>query len=149
MLQTRQQAAGTLRNLAAAPRRNKIRLCEYENGLLLDVLTDAVLNDVDDGVKKRAFATINNLAFHDTAMAMVKHPALVLALKNALLGRQCRRPQAFGERHSHGSGTKYHFRHGLLFQLTRTPGCRESYRECRRGIAKKGGSQRDQGRIKL
>jgi hypothetical protein len=85
VLQTRQQAAGTLRNLAAAPRRNKIRLCEYENGLLLDVLTDAVLNDVDEGVKKRAFATINNLAFHDTAMAMVKHPALVLALKNALL----------------------------------------------------------------
>jgi hypothetical protein len=85
VLQTRQQAAGTLRNLAAAPRRNKIRLCDYENGLLLDVLTDAVLNDVDDGVRKRAFATINNLAVHDTASVMVKHPALVLALENALL----------------------------------------------------------------
>ena len=84
VLQTRRQAVGTLRNLAAAPRRNKIRLCEYENGLLLDVLTDAVLNDADDGVKKRAFATINNLSVHDTARAMVEHPALVLALQVAL-----------------------------------------------------------------
>jgi len=85
ILQTRQQAVGALRYLAAAPRRNKIRLCEYENGLLLNVLTDAVLNDSDEGVKKRAFATIHNLAVHDTARAMVEHPALVLALKGALL----------------------------------------------------------------
>lgn len=85
VLQTRTQAAGTLRNLASAPRRNKIRLVSYENGLLFDVLTDAVLNDTDEGVKKRAFATIHHLAVHDTARAMVQHPALVLALKNALL----------------------------------------------------------------
>ena len=85
VLQTRQQAVGTLRYLAAAPRRNKIRLCEYENGVLLNILTEAVLNDPDEGVKKRAFATIHNLAVHDTARTMVEHPALVLALKGALL----------------------------------------------------------------
>lgn len=84
VLQTRKQAVGTLRNLAAAPRRNKIRLCEYENGMLLNVLTDAVLNDSDEGVKKRAFATIHNLAVHDTALAMVTNPALVLAMKGSL-----------------------------------------------------------------
>jgi hypothetical protein len=84
VLQTRRQAVGTLRNLAAAPRRTKIFLCNLKNGLLLDVLTDAVLNDVDDGVKKRAFATISNLAVHDTAPIMVKHPALVLVLKDSL-----------------------------------------------------------------
>jgi hypothetical protein len=84
VLQTRRGAVGTLRNLAAAPRRNKIFLCNYKNGLLLNVLTDAVLNDSDEGVKKRAFVTINNLAVHDTAPMMVKHPALVLVLKDSL-----------------------------------------------------------------
>lgn len=84
ILQTRRGAVGTLRNLAAAPRRNKILLCNYKNGLLLKVLTDAVLNDSDEGVKKRAFVTINNLAVHDTAPMMVKHPALVLVLKDSL-----------------------------------------------------------------
>lgn len=79
--QTRRQTLGTLRNLAAAPRRNKIRLCQYENGKLLDVLTDAILNDSDEGVRQRAFATIHNLAIHDTAQKMVEHPALVLILK--------------------------------------------------------------------
>jgi type III secretion system FlhB-like substrate exporter len=86
IVQTRRQAVGTLRNLAAAPRRNKIFLCNLKNGLLLNVLTDAVLNDVDEGVKKRAFATISNLAVHDTAPIMVEHPALVLVLKDLLQG---------------------------------------------------------------
>jgi hypothetical protein len=84
VLQTRRQAVGTLRNLAAAPRRNKIFLCNLKNGLLLNVLTDAVLNDADEGVKRRAFASINNLAVHDTAPMMVEHPALVLVLKDSL-----------------------------------------------------------------
>jgi hypothetical protein len=85
MLQTRQHSTGTLRNLASTPRRSKIQLCQYNQGHILNILTDAALNDPDAGVKERAFATIQNLAIHDTAEAMVQNPALILALKDALL----------------------------------------------------------------
>mmetsp|Transcript_8135 Transcript_8135/g.13487 ORF Transcript_8135/g.13487 Transcript_8135/m.13487 type:complete len:560 (+) Transcript_8135:245-1924(+) len=85
MLQTRRHAMGTLKNLAAAPRRNKIQLCHYMQGSLLNILTDAALNDPDAHVKEGAFATIQNLAIHDTADLMVRNPALILALKDALL----------------------------------------------------------------
>jgi hypothetical protein len=82
---TRSHVAGALRNLAAAPRRVKIGLCSYQNGRLLDVLTDAALNDHHARVKDRAFATIHNLAVQDTAATMLNHPALVLAIKDVLL----------------------------------------------------------------
>jgi hypothetical protein len=82
---TRSHVAGALRNLAAAPRRVKIGLCSYQNGRLLDVLTDAALNDHHARVKDRAFATIHNLAVQDTAPTMLNHPALVLAIKDVLL----------------------------------------------------------------
>ena len=121
ILQTRRGAVGTLRNLAAAPRRNKILLCNYKNGLLLNVLTDAVLNDSDEGVKKRAFVTINNLAVHDTAPIMVKHPALVLALKDSL------QEDVAGDDHLKASA------HGTLMVLERsiTPdmNCYQTLRE--------------------
>lgn len=84
MVQTRRHALGAFRNLAAAPRRSKIGLCEYDGGKILDILTDAALNDLDETVKDLAFATIHNLAIHDTAEMMVDRPALILALKNAL-----------------------------------------------------------------
>jgi hypothetical protein len=83
--QTRCHAVGGLRNLAAAPRRTKIQLCEYRNGHVLDALTDVALNDDDPGIVNRAFAAIHNLAVHDTATKMVERPALVLALKDVLL----------------------------------------------------------------
>lgn len=85
MLQTRQHCLGALRNLAGAPRRYKINLCSYGEGKLLNILTDAALNDPDVEVKERAFATIQNLAVHDTAELIVQNPALILALKDALL----------------------------------------------------------------
>jgi hypothetical protein len=85
MLQTRRHTIGTLKNLAAAPRRNKLQLCHYNHGSLLNILTDAALNDPDIHVKEGAFATIQNLAIHDTADMMVRNPALILALKDALL----------------------------------------------------------------
>jgi hypothetical protein len=66
LLTTRRYAVGALRNLAAASRRIKIGLCDYKNGHLLDVLTDAALNDGDAVVKDRAFAAIHNLAIHDS-----------------------------------------------------------------------------------
>jgi len=85
LVTTRRHAAGALRNLAAAPRRVKIFLCSYKDGHLLNVLTDAALNDPDTAVKDRAFATFHNLAIQDTAQFLARHPALVLALKDVLL----------------------------------------------------------------
>jgi hypothetical protein len=82
---TRRYAVGALRNLAAAPRKHKIALCHYRNGHLLDVLTDAALNDTDQAVKDRAFAAIHNLAVHDTAPLIIGRPALVMALKDVLI----------------------------------------------------------------
>jgi hypothetical protein len=85
MVQTRRHAIGALRNLAAAPRRSKISLCEYNNGKILEILTEVALNDNDEQVVGLSFAAIHNLAIHDTAEMMVDRPALILALKNTLL----------------------------------------------------------------
>jgi hypothetical protein len=85
MVSTRRHAIGALRNMAAAPRRLKIALCEYNSGKLLDALTDIMLNETDQRAIDLAFATVHNLAIHDTAEAIVDRPALVLALKHALL----------------------------------------------------------------
>jgi hypothetical protein len=85
LLQTRQYAVEILRNLASSPRKNKSLLCQYQQGKMLNVLTDAALNDPDGQVKEKAFSTIQQLANHETAEAMVQNPALILALKDALL----------------------------------------------------------------
>jgi hypothetical protein len=85
MVQTRRNSIGALRNMAAAPRRSKIVLCQYNNGKVLDVMTDVALNETDQRTIDLAFAAIHNLAIHDTAEAIVERPALVLALKNVLL----------------------------------------------------------------
>lgn len=83
--QTRRFAVGALRNLAAAPRRSKIALCEHSNGKLLDVLAEVVLHEPSEAVVEIAFAAIHNLAIHDNAEIMVAKPDLVLALKTHLL----------------------------------------------------------------
>lgn len=85
LVQTRRHSLGALRNLAAAPRRSKIQLCNFNNGTLLDMLTDVALIDSDPKSTDLAFATIHNLAIHDTAISMVDKPDLILALKNQLL----------------------------------------------------------------
>ena len=82
---TRRHAVGALRNLAAAPRTTKVNLCNYRDGHILDVLTEAALNDPDQSTVDRAFAAIHNMANHDTAVKIVSHPALVMALKDVLM----------------------------------------------------------------
>lgn len=82
---TRRHAVGAIRNLAAASRHTKVALCNYNSGHLLDVLTEAALNDPDQSTVDRAFAAIHNLANHDTATQIVSHPALVMALKDVLM----------------------------------------------------------------
>lgn len=73
LLTTRRYALGALRNLAAATRQVKIGLCDHKNGHLLDILTDAALNDADIMVKEYAFATIHNLATHDSKLVPTRH----------------------------------------------------------------------------
>jgi hypothetical protein len=102
---TRRHAAGALRSLAAAPRRTKIRLSEYRNGHIFDILTDAALNDSDAAVRNRAFAAIHNLAIQDTAEKIVNHPALVLALKDVLLSDDGGAIDEEGSPKSHASAT--------------------------------------------
>lgn len=105
LLSSRQFAVGALRNLAAAPRRVKISLCQYNNGAVLDALTDAILNDTDDGVKDRAIAAIHNLAVHDTASLLVQRQALVLILKDVLLSNNEKSSELDDSRKSHASAT--------------------------------------------
>lgn len=85
---TRRHAVGAIRNLAAASHHTKVALCNYNNGHLLDVLTEAALNDPDQSTVDRAFAAIHNLANHDTATQIVSHPALVMALKDVLMSAE-------------------------------------------------------------
>lgn len=85
LAKTRFHAVTALRHLAGAPRRTKIALCEYKKGHLLDVLTDAALNDRDPMVKDAAYGAIHHLAIQDTALQIVNHPALVLALRSVLM----------------------------------------------------------------
>lgn len=88
--QTRRHSLGAIRNLAAAPWRSKIGLCEYDGSRLLDTLTDAALNDSDEKVVELSFAAIHNLAIHDTAKMIVSRPALLSALKNTLLAEEAK-----------------------------------------------------------
>jgi len=101
---TRRHAVGAIRNIAAASRTSKVALCNYKNGHLLDVLTEAALNDPDQSTVDRAFAAINNLANHDTAVQIVSHPALVMALKDVLMSSNANDNEQ-GTPKSHASAT--------------------------------------------
>lgn len=67
LLQARRHACGTLRNLAAAPRKYKRRLCRFKSGEFLDVLADIARNDHDSEVRDKIHATLFNLVSADTA----------------------------------------------------------------------------------
>lgn len=101
---TRRHAVGAIRNLAAAPRTTKVAMCNYKNGHVLDVLTEAALNDPDQSTVDRAFAAIHNLANQDTAVQIVSHPALVMALKDVLMSSDASDHQD-GTPKSHASAT--------------------------------------------
>ena len=120
LLQTRCHAVGALRNLAAAPRRTKIHLCEYKNGHVLDALTDVALNEPDVGIRNRAFAAIHNLAVHDTAQKMVERPALVLALKDVLLEEDGTAPSGNNDNNKGKEGSPRSHASATLLVLERT-----------------------------
>ncbi len=67
LLQSRRHACGTLRNLAAAPRKYKRRLCRLKEGRFLEALADVARNDYDGEVRDKIHATLFNLVSADTA----------------------------------------------------------------------------------
>jgi len=67
LLQCRRHAAGTLRNIAAAPRKYKRRLCRLESCDFLETLADIAKNDHDSIVRGKVHATLFNLVSADTA----------------------------------------------------------------------------------
>jgi len=71
LLQSRRHAAGALRNLAAAPRRNKKYLCGLNSGKFLRDLADIAHNDPDYSVRSRIYATFHNLVCVDTAEIII------------------------------------------------------------------------------
>lgn len=80
LTKTRRHSIGTLRNLAAAPRRSKIGLCEYKDGAILDTLLSALVNDSDAETVDLALAALYNLATHDTAKFIAAKEELVRVL---------------------------------------------------------------------
>lgn len=86
LLQSRKHAACALRNLAAAPRRNKQILCrQVANGTLLDKISDSARNDPDSEVREKALAALNNLACSTTAEEFVKRAETLEILADSAL----------------------------------------------------------------
>lgn len=85
LVQTRRHSLASLRNISGAATQSKISLCNCNNGEVLDTLTDATLNEIDQSAVDFSFRAIHNLAIKETAEAIVDRPALVLAMKNVLL----------------------------------------------------------------
>ncbi len=67
LLQARRHACGTLRNIAAAPRKYKRRLCRFMSGNFLDELAQIATLDHDIEVREKIHATLFNLVSADTA----------------------------------------------------------------------------------
>lgn len=87
LLQSRRLAAGALRNLAAAPRRYKRRLCRINESKFLDILADAAYYDTDEDVRLKIHATLFNLVSADTAkMFIEKQNVLDVIVKAASSG---------------------------------------------------------------
>lgn len=78
LLQTRRHAAGALRNLAAAPRRYKRRLCRFRDSCtFLETLADVATHDNDEVVREKIHATLFNLVSADTAKLFVEKQSVL------------------------------------------------------------------------
>jgi hypothetical protein len=87
LLQSRRLAAGALRNLAAAPRRYKRRLCRVHESNFLDILADVASYDPDEDVRLKIHTTLFNLVSADTAkMFIEKQQVLNVIVKAASSG---------------------------------------------------------------
>jgi hypothetical protein len=136
---TRRHVFGAIRNLTAAPRHAKMRLAGYKNGVLLDVISHAALNDPDDEIKNRCFAAIHNFATHDIADRIANHSALVLALHNAIVTR---------DQSEHAQAVKMHASATLMvLERSITPEM-EAYSNLRQLIASINATRLRQGRTR-
>ena len=86
LTQTRRHSIGAIRHIcAASSTRSKVALCRYGDGKLLDVMEDIMLSEMDSTALDLAYTAIHNLVRKENAEDIVNRPALVLALKNAVL----------------------------------------------------------------
>lgn len=84
LLQSRRHAAGALRNLAAAPRRYKRRLCRnMRDGRFLEVLSSIAKSDPDAVVRDKIHATLFNLVSADTAKLFVETKSVLDVITEA------------------------------------------------------------------
>lgn len=83
LMQSRRHAAGALRNLAAAPRRYKRRLCRLRDGNFLETLAEFATEDPDSVVRDKIHATLFNLVSADTAKLFVEKKLVLDAIVNA------------------------------------------------------------------
>ncbi|GFH46902.1 hypothetical protein CTEN210_03376 [Chaetoceros tenuissimus] len=84
LLQSRRHAAGALRNLAAAPRRYKRRLCRnMRDGRFLEVLSLIAKSDPDAVVRDKIHATLFNLVSADTAKLFVETKSVLDVITEA------------------------------------------------------------------
>jgi len=81
LLQSRRHATGALRNIAAAPRRNKRYLCRYQR--FLNTLAGIAGSDSDSYVKERAHETLFNLVCADTANLYTKNNDVLNVISEA------------------------------------------------------------------
>mmetsp|Transcript_14793 Transcript_14793/g.21140 ORF Transcript_14793/g.21140 Transcript_14793/m.21140 type:complete len:539 (-) Transcript_14793:193-1809(-) len=82
LLQSRRHAAGALRNLSAAPRRNKRHLCRYKDSNFLNILGDIAGNDPDVLVREKVHATLFNLVSADTAKMFTENSDVLDVIVN-------------------------------------------------------------------
>lgn len=83
LLQSRRHAAAALRNIAAAPRRYKRRLCRLRDGRFLDTLAEFAMADPDRDVRDKIHTTLYNLVSADTAKQFIEKKAVLDAIINA------------------------------------------------------------------
>lgn len=78
-LQTRESVINSLQTLAFS-KKNRLRLCTFKDGVVLEALRKTLSLDSDDKVRRRAAGTLTNLACEDTAEVMGNHQGLLEAL---------------------------------------------------------------------
>lgn len=83
LLHSRRHAAGALRNIAAAPRRNKKLLCRYRSGTFLETLAEIAKNDPDSVVRDKIHATLFNLVSADTVRMFINKKDVLQVIADA------------------------------------------------------------------
>lgn len=111
LLQSRRHAAAALRNIAAAPRRYKRRLCRLRDGGFLETLAEFAMADPDREVRDKIHATLYHLVSADTAKQFIEKKAVLDVIINAATSM---------EEHSSECDSDYTTSHTLAVQTLRS-----------------------------